>query len=166
MFAIATETTDNIIDDRLTKSLRLLGLTPRELGLSAPSTSPETTATASDITDRVVKEDGSVGRGVCEYELPWGFGGNTPSEKVSMALRAGLRDVGSSVSSSSMRESLREAAGVVFSALTHRPTPSTSSISTGGDDGLRLRQDKGMSPEELVRRGALGSRAAAALVSF
>ncbi len=87
----------------------------------------------------------------------WGFSGSTAFERLGCAVRAAVRDVG--VDASALNAA-RDAADLILTELQKRSgwdgipaLPSGSSSSSG------------MSPEQMLRSGALGGRAAAALVS-
>jgi hypothetical protein len=136
-----------------------LGLTPEELELTMLLLPPTTTDTAAPLSGATAAESGARS-GV---EQRWGVGGDTPTEKIGMALRACLRDVGSALSSASMRENLREAAALLFTA-TATATSNGAAASAGATRGSVTGEVGAVAPEMLVRSGALGSRAAAALV--
>jgi hypothetical protein len=141
---------------QLVRAIRLLGLTPEELELTMLLLPPTMTDTAAP--GATAAESGARS-GV---EQRWGVGGDTPTEKVGMALRACLRDVGSALSSASMRENLREAAALLFTATA---TSNGSAAAAGATTRGSVTGEVGaVAPEMLVRSGALGSRAAAALV--
>jgi hypothetical protein len=143
---------------QLVRAIRLLGLTPEELELTMLLLPPTTTDTAAPAPGATAAESGARS-GV---EQRWGVGGDTPTEKVGMALRACLRDVGSALSSASMRENLREAAALLFTATA---TSNGSAAAAGATTRGSVTGEVGaVAPEMLVRSGALGSRAAAALV--
>jgi hypothetical protein len=143
---------------QLERAVRLLGLTPEELELTMLLLPPTTTDTAAPLSGATAAESGARS-GV---EQRWGVGGDTPTEKVGMALRACLRDVGSAVSSASMRENLREAAALLFTVTA--TAISGSAAGAGATRGSVTGEVGAVAPEVLVRSGALGSRAAAALV--
>ena len=84
----------------------------------------------------------------------WGFAGNTPSDRLGCAVRSALRDVGANVAAAS---ALRDAAELLTNQL----------ISTGTANATIVQQDEvcARAPELLLRAGALGARAAAAVVS-
>jgi hypothetical protein len=122
---------------------------------------PTTTDTAAPLSGATAAESGARS-GV---EQRWGVGGDTPTEKIGMALRACLRDVGSALSSASMRENLREAAALLFTSTATATSGSVAAAAVGASRGSVTGEVGALAPEVLVRSGALGSRAAAALVS-
>ena len=83
----------------------------------------------------------------------WGFAGFTPADRLGCAVRAALRDVGADQSA---RSALRDAAELIMSEL---------ELNKISGKMLPFTMNSLSSPEMFVRSGALGSRAAAALVS-
>lgn len=82
----------------------------------------------------------------------WGFGGLSVSQRIGCALRAALRDVGSEVLGG--QQAAREAAAVLL-AMKQIQMPTESSVE--GSEAI--------SPDIMLRCGALGGRAAACIVS-
>ena len=140
---------------------KILSCKPHSLVYSEPSAEDFPCSTQSLASPARVLGLSLTQLGLCDDSSPpsaggsWGFGGNTPSEKISNALRAALRDVGASLQSP-IRDAARDAASQLLAAVEKCAPSDTPSASV---------TKEGFSPVGLVRRGALGSRAAAAMVS-
>ena len=125
-----SEATDS--SSKLARAARALGIQLSQLGLGQPGDAEA-------------------------FSAGWGFAGSAPTERLSCALRAALRDLGNEFSSA--HNSARDAAEVLLEAIQAHSagadasaSPSTPSVN-------------GWAPDAFIRSGALGSRAAAAIVS-
>jgi len=166
---------DNKQDELIVRAARLLGLTLTQIQMD-------------DKISRKKDKDATTAAAAAEQGA-WGFAGLTPRSRVGTALRSVLRDHAQSVSPT-VCDGAREAADLLLSAITRAESTAAAEKSAAagevtlqdaeeGEDAdnnnntttttttatTNKKEEEERAPHVLVRSGALGGRAAAAVMS-